>query len=411
MEVNPNPHSRIGNEPHDNAVEPAELDRLKMWCFRRIIDWQHGWGQIRPRATKLAPPSLTIFKPDGIGDFVLATGAIRWLENWAREELGLSTRVIVADFTERLARRELPGCEIIAIPYHEDRFAGRPFSVIRQTRKALSVLEAPILVSLRHQPSLLQDLALGQIPARKSFATRACPFFHPHGNRRFRADTLVSYPESVSDVPLELAAHAALLSVVTGQAVTPGQIKPRLDQFRAFDGRSLLVFPFAGHAIRECSPGQLAEMILAIDHSGFDAIVFCGPSRNRDKLEIFRAALGRIDVATELAMPDTITEATEIIAGAGAVLAMESGPAHIATALDKRAVLILGGGHYGYFAPWGNPLRQKWVRHPLACYNCGWHCPFPSTECITRIPAAEVATAFQQIMKSSESRDPENHVS
>jgi ADP-heptose:LPS heptosyltransferase len=96
--------------------------------------------------------------------------------------------------------------------------------------------------------------------------------------------------------------------------------------------------------------------------------------------------------------PD-IDAAAERISSARLVFSMESGPAHLATALDKPGVFILGGGHYGVFAPWGNPKRQHWIHEPLICYHCNWKCKFDEAKCVTEIPPSRIVTAMNSLLQ------------
>jgi ADP-heptose:LPS heptosyltransferase len=87
----------------------------------------------------------------------------------------------------------------------------------------------------------------------------------------------------------------------------------------------------------------------------------------------------------------------DLLAGATWVLAADSAAAHIATALDRPAVMLLGGGCPGQFAPWRRSPRQVWLEHPLPCFDCGWRCTQPEPYCMTRIGAAQVAEALRSV--------------
>src|SRR5207302_9318528 len=85
------------------------------------------------------------------------------------------------------------------------------------------------------------------------------------------------------------------------------------------------------------------------------------------------------------------------VARARCIFSMDSAAAHIATALDKPGVFILGGGHFGYFAPWARSARQRWVFNRMNCYGCDWQCRHAYVKCIHDIPAESVATALRQV--------------
>jgi heptosyltransferase II len=92
-----------------------------------------------------------------------------------------------------------------------------------------------------------------------------------------------------------------------------------------------------------------------------------------------------------LAGTTSLRDHLALVSLAAVVLTMDSSTAHIAGALERPAVVILGGGHPGFFGPWGNPERFRWLRNPLPCYGCNWTCVMERPLCIEDIPPAEIA--------------------
>jgi ADP-heptose:LPS heptosyltransferase len=107
------------------------------------------------------------------------------------------------------------------------------------------------------------------------------------------------------------------------------------------------------------------------------------------------SAVGASAVAEAGALP---LEFVQRIARARCVLTVESAAAHLATALDRPAVVLTGGGHFGWFAPWGEGRRQRWVHHPLDCFGCSWVCRRPRVECLEELPPAAVAVAITEVL-------------
>jgi len=75
------------------------------------------------------------------------------------------------------------------------------------------------------------------------------------------------------------------------------------------------------------------------------------------------------------------------IAAADLFLGVDTGPAHLALALGKPAVVVLGGGDYGRFFPYG---QARVVTHRMDCFHCHWECRHERTLCLHDIPAARV---------------------
>lgn len=75
------------------------------------------------------------------------------------------------------------------------------------------------------------------------------------------------------------------------------------------------------------------------------------------------------------------------IAGVDLFLGVDTGPAHLALALDIPTVVILGGGDYGRFFPYG---KAKVVLQRLDCFQCHWECRFDRALCLHEIPPERI---------------------
>ncbi len=62
------------------------------------------------------------------------------------------------------------------------------------------------------------------------------------------------------------------------------------------------------------------------------------------------------------------------------IISNDTGTAHIASAVGSRTVCILGGGHFGRFAPYpdlpGQTNNLHSVYHKMSCYGCNWECVY-----------------------------------
>ena len=71
----------------------------------------------------------------------------------------------------------------------------------------------------------------------------------------------------------------------------------------------------------------------------------------------------------------------------------DSGPLHLACALEKPVVGIYGGGTWPRFMPCGE--RSCAIAQPLSCFGCGWSCYWGVPYCIKSISAETVLTAVK----------------
>ena len=81
-----------------------------------------------------------------------------------------------------------------------------------------------------------------------------------------------------------------------------------------------------------------------------------------------------------------------------AVLSIDAGPLHIAAALDRPTVGIVGGGFPNRFFPWGDPDRTRIAEHRLDCFGCGYQCPYETRRCVVELPPAAVARQLRVVL-------------
>jgi ADP-heptose:LPS heptosyltransferase len=75
----------------------------------------------------------------------------------------------------------------------------------------------------------------------------------------------------------------------------------------------------------------------------------------------------------------------------------ESGPLHLACAVNIPSVGIYGPGVKDVFYPWAE--RSAYVHHILDCNPCDQiHCVFPEQPCIARATEAEVQAAVARVL-------------
>jgi hypothetical protein len=69
----------------------------------------------------------------------------------------------------------------------------------------------------------------------------------------------------------------------------------------------------------------------------------------------------------------------------------------LALALGKPTVVVLGGGDYGRFFPYG---KARVVTHPMDCFQCHWDCRYDRALCLHDIPPPEIVKAVEEALKS-----------
>ena len=378
--------------------------RWGRWGVRaRILAWKnvlafrlHGRRRCSRAGSKVA-----IFKPDRLGDFTLALGAIRWI----LQRHGESQCVLfISPHASELAQREFPNVSrVVVAPFADELWpAWQAFKNQNQTPWWEYPFE--IALSLRHQRTPWQELLYGRLNCRQRWAleNRALGF-HPIEQRWIR--TPLSHAVSLSSANgrpacLELEAHRQLLEAAFGTDVSADDVVPRLAPPAGVQpSDSLLLCPFGSASLRTLPTSVVVAGIKEFRQQMPVSLRLAAAPAERARYEAYADELVAGGLPRPLVVPTpTIDALLAEMAGSRAVLSTESAPAHLAVALDRPAVILLGGGHHGLFAPWHRSARQIWLDHPLECYHCDWQCPYPEPYCLTKIAPSSLARALLNVI-------------
>jgi len=391
---------------------------LKAIIYRSVIS---ALRQLRA-GNSADPPSVVLFKPDRIGDFVLATGIICHLAEYFHDKpLVLVTSTLVAP----LARREFPDVRVIDIPLVGDAFRGGLLSGYNRSFNALSAINPGILISLRYHPTLYEDVLLSCLSKRQKTTVQnkqtECKLpgeclninYGSEKNeiggssdflrfRKFQPYFSIRYPNKSENhpVPLEVAAHYRMVELVTDSRIDVQKLNPKLKSFPVHEDEALLVLPFGSDTIRSYPSELLLRAIVSANLPTNVRIVFCGEKAKREQLNELCCALSKKAIfSVGVETPESVVELTERVASARCVLTMESAGAHLATAMNKRAVIIIGGGHFGLFGPWTQSDRQRWLFERMDCFNCDWQCRHDRSLCIHNIDPETVGRHLSELWR------------
>jgi ADP-heptose:LPS heptosyltransferase len=344
---------------------------------------------------------LAILKLDRLGDAVLALGAVRLL---VREFGARETLLIVSTLAEPLFRQEFPEVELLVMPPFCERYWPDFVKIMARHAPQLRAIKADHLVCLRHQASdylhaiaaLMQVRQVHACTWTKSWE-RVCQSY-AHGLR-------APYPEQATEGCLELVAHLWLVQGLLGHTVVFHDILPVLQAGSAGGSAALLVCPMAGSAIRQYPPVSLVKAVELFLQTapGIRAIFCLPPGISRTPWEHAVKYAG-ISPVVDWVQPEDMGGLLQVISAARLVLAPDSAPAHLATAMNKPGVFLLGGGHYGMFAPWRSSTLQIWLSHAMSCYQCQWNCIHPEPFCITHIPPSVIAASMQEVYSAAATR-------
>ena len=168
-----------------------------------------------------------------------------------------------------------------------------------------------------------------------------------------------------------------------------------------------VVIPGAGWSGRQWPLRRFAEIIEYISsRTGWLGLICGGPED---------VAFGKkLQVLCDVKLEDwsgktTLQELVCIVANSKMLIGNETGAIHIAAAIGKHAVCVLGGGHHGRFLPYETetvsqvPLPKVVVNH-MDCFGCNWKCKFKvkrgePAPCIEGIETEAVKDCIDTIME------------
>lgn len=167
-----------------------------------------------------------------------------------------------------------------------------------------------------------------------------------------------------------------------------------------------VLVPTAGWIGRVWPIDRLIDIAHRLAAYGLHLVVVGGPADRERSSGLMEAMSGG---AVDLVGKTSLGELAEVLRGATVVISNETSSVHIGAAVGVPVVCVLGGGHFGRFAPYeievpaGNRELPICVSSPMACFVCNWHCQYPRQEgeavkCIQDISVEEVWNAVEMVL-------------
>lgn len=343
---------------------------------------------------------VAIVKLDRLGDGVLAVGAIRTVLRHYGESQSL---LVISPQAEALMAAEFPETPRLVLPVAV--MHRRIFAQGAVYRAAVARFTCDDVICLRHQREDWDELVMAWLDGRQTWAMEPAPesrdftpvrtYVCPNARRPVES----RQPARAAGICHELERHRQLLSVVLGRQVEGGDILPQLQATRPdAAGGDVLFTPFSAMPIRDFPPDLLMAALAGVRLLTAASIRLYGTRAQGPELERLAAAAGGAGIAdVTVAASDSTQSYMQAVASARLVVTVDTATAHLATALDRPAVILMGGGHPDEFVPWGLAKRQVWLTHEIDCFGCDWQCRHPAPYCLTRIPAKAVVEAIKMV--------------
>jgi len=179
--------------------------------------------------------------------------------------------------------------------------------------------------------------------------------------------------------------------------------KPFLD-VKHRDKSGIVIFPGAGVFKRSWEPTNFIELINLLLTNTSHRLWIAGGSAEEETGKVIMESL-QTEKVVNLTGKTSLVQLIELIANASLLISNETSAIHIAAAVKTQSVCILGGGHFGRFAPYRPEMEfaPLCVYEKMECYGCNWNCKFKIADgepfpCISSVKVADVFEAAQQLL-------------
>jgi hypothetical protein len=331
-----------------------------------------------------------VMRLDAIGDFFiwLQSGAVQTTD-FCRGEAG-HTVLLANQLWADYARGTGLWDEVIGID--TDKFCADPFYRIK-TALQVRGLGAKLLIVPTNSRVFEKDDSLVRVAgAARKIGSAGVRHATP---ALFRALGRANYSRLI---PIDgaLKAHETLRNaeftvLLTGHPPTPFNLRTL---HVVEPAAQMAVAMGAGWSGRVWPIEKLAALIGEIlkEHPGMQ-VVLLGSAGDRSDADRLAKLIGR--PVDDQVGRTSLHQFVETIGRSRLVICNESAAYHIAMSLGTKSICMLGGGHFGRFAPYPASASRDAITRTLSlemdCFGCNWVCKFPKerrgpVRCIDDIP-------------------------
>jgi lipopolysaccharide heptosyltransferase III len=187
------------------------------------------------------------------------------------------------------------------------------------------------------------------------------------------------------------------LRVFPNRALEP-KLKDRLQQCGIqYDTRYCVIQPTSKFHTKEWTPSGFAEITDYIEtRCGYRVILTGGPGEKQRLEHVAAKCRARPIILDSI----SISELVWVIKKAKLFVGNDSGPAHLAAALNVPAVVLFGSSDSKVWYPW--KATHEIVQNPFDCNPCpGYRClVYAEPQCILSITVQQVKQAIERVLSA-----------
>ena len=322
---------------------------------------------------------LLIVLPNWIGDAVMATPSIeKLIEHYKPKEITLlGTSLTLALFSRDV---RFTRCIVDDSKKSSNRFKG----LVQLAQKLGS---HDVAVNFRN--TLLSQFLLWKTQSKERFGRKTNLLSSLFLNHNININTKQHYVKR----------YAQLAQKICNDDFKPGELK-LFSKTKKHDNPTVAIVPGAAYgSAKRWYPQKYAEVAINLA-SKFDIILLGGPAEadiTQDIVTLLKAK--QITNYQDLAGKTSIEELVDIIAGVDLFIGGDSGPMHIAAAMQVPTVAIYGPTNEKESYPWANKQHIV-IRKDLECAPCAKRtCPLKHHECMKDLGSDLVLSAVERLIK------------
>lgn len=167
------------------------------------------------------------------------------------------------------------------------------------------------------------------------------------------------------------------------------EAKKIIKELNLDEGNFVVIFPGAGWRGRIWSFEKFSKIIKLLRKNNFQVVLAGGP----DEYFIEEGINNFLDQPVKSLIGKTnggLGILAAIISLSKFYFGSDTGPTHLARAVSCPSLVILGGGTFGRFFPYGDLEKCQIVNKNMPCYNCNWLCIYSQVKCINDIEVEDV---------------------
>jgi heptosyltransferase-2 len=347
--------------------------------------------------------SILLVLVAGIGDFVLATRAIRAVR---RGHPGAAIHLLTSSEGAIFARRYSGVDQVFVFPIRELRGRRLPIGAFARLLRQLRRTRYDIVANLYPVGSLAGSVRMALLLSLLRARAKAG---HSRGLMRFCLNTRI--PTRVFAKAHRADAMAEVATAIGGQDGDPGIGIPVEDgqdrwerlvapHLRGHAGKLIGINPGGDRANRRWSTANFAAVAgELVGRVGARVIIFGGPGEESAAADIHRPLK---EAAVNLAGRLELHELPYFLNRCDLLITNDSGPMHIAAALQVPVVALLGPEDPTLFGPCLPPEQSRVLQKPVPCRPCP-HTSCAQPICLQSIYPSEVLAASLDLLETASS--------